>query len=65
MAPVDYVDYGISNSGDVTVAFIRMKTAVGAAEVRRVLLEQRQQVRRVGTEWDPSGIRMGSEWDPS
>ncbi|KAL1515834.1 hypothetical protein AB1Y20_002450 [Prymnesium parvum] len=44
VAPVDYVDYGISNSGDTTLAFVRMKTAVGAAEARRVLMAQGQQL---------------------
>lgn len=42
-APVDYVDYGVSNSGDTTVAFVRMKTAWGALEARRILMEQGQQ----------------------
>lgn len=42
VAPVDFVDYGISNSGDVTVAYIRMVTPTGAAEAVRVLREYGQ-----------------------
>ena len=37
VAPVEFVDYGISNSGDVTVGFVRMATPVGAAEAVRIL----------------------------
>jgi hypothetical protein len=37
VAPVDFVDYGISDSGNTTVAFVRMVTPVGAAETLRVL----------------------------
>ena len=37
VAPVEYVDYGVSNSGDPTVGYVRMKTAIGAAEAVRIL----------------------------
>ena len=37
VAPMEFVDYGISNSGDVTVAYVRMATPVGAAEAVRQL----------------------------
>lgn len=40
VAPVEYVDYGVSNSGDPTVGYVRMLTPVGAAEAARVLLAQ-------------------------
>jgi len=43
VAAVDYVDYGISNSGNPSVAFVRMKDEVGAAEVVRVLTERKQE----------------------
>lgn len=41
VAPVEYVDYGISNSGDTTVAFVRMCTTVGAAEAVRLLTDRK------------------------
>lgn len=37
VAPVDFVDYGITDSGDTTRALVRMVTPVGAAEAQRVL----------------------------
>ena len=37
IAPVDFVDYGISESGNPTVAYVRMTSAVGAAEAVRVV----------------------------
>ena len=40
VATVDYVDYGISNSGDTTIAYVRMTTTVGAAEAARVLASE-------------------------
>jgi hypothetical protein len=41
---VEFVDYGISNSGDPTVAYVRLKTAAFAADVVRVLGQQEQQL---------------------
>jgi len=52
LAPVDYVDYGISNSGNPTVAFIRFKTEVGAAEAARLLQERRQEFAGKVVEFD-------------
>ena len=37
VAPVEFVDLGISHPGKPTVAFVRMATPVGAAEAHRVL----------------------------
>ncbi len=42
VAPLEFVDYGISNSGDVTIAYVRMATPVGAAEAVRVLSAEGQ-----------------------
>lgn len=42
LAPVDYVDYGVSNSGDPTVAYVRMKSPEGAAEAARALEARKQ-----------------------
>lgn len=36
------MDYGISNSGDPSVAFVRMKSEVGAAEAARILNDRKQ-----------------------
>ena len=51
VAPCEFVDYGITNSGDVTMACIRMATPVGAAEAVRVLTQTARQlgpIRLVG-----------------
>ena len=42
VAPVEFVDYGFSNSGDPTVAYVRMETEEGAAEAVRLLSEREQ-----------------------
>lgn len=44
VAPVDYVDYGVSNSGNPSVGFVRMKNEVDAAEAARRLTESAQTV---------------------
>ena len=44
IAPTKFVDCGISNSGDPTVAYVRMKTDVGAAEVVRILTSRQQKI---------------------
>ena len=38
-ADLDYVDYGVSNSGSQDVAYVRFRSAVGAAEAARVARE--------------------------
>ncbi len=41
IAPIEFVDFGVSNSGDTSVAYVRMATALGAAEAVRILSERR------------------------
>ena len=42
IAPYEFVDYGVSNAGDVTVGYVRMVTAEGAAEAIRILRDASQ-----------------------
>ena len=48
VAPWEFVDYGISNSGDVTVGYVRMASAVGAAEAVRILTDTERSFGRAG-----------------
>jgi len=40
--PYEFVDYGVSNAGDVTVGYVRMVTADGAAEAIKILTDTSQ-----------------------